>query len=222
MTTLALEFSSDVRSAALVRDGVPVGRAAEAGGRSTHAFSLIRQVLAEAGVGSDAVQQVAVGLGPGSYTGIRVAIAIAQGWQLARGVRLLGLSSAATMAEQARVAGRRGRVHVLIEAQRGECCHGTFVLDDHGARAVGPLGLVTWADVGQVVAGEPVLGATDVAARLPGVVVMAPDAATLGTLAAVRPEVVAGEKLEPIYLRETTFVKAPPARVIDPGGSVRS
>jgi hypothetical protein len=44
--------------------------------------------------------------------------------------------------------------------------------------------------------------------------VVFPRAATLGRLALDREDYVAGERLEPIYLRETKFVKAPPARVI--------
>jgi hypothetical protein len=39
-----------------------------------------------------------------------------------------------------------------------------------------------------------------------------PDAAILGRLAIDRTDFVPGEKLEPIYLRETTFKKAPPSR----------
>ena len=48
--------------------------------------------------GREAIEAIAVGLGPGSYTGIRAAIALAQGWQLAREVKTLGVSSVAAMA----------------------------------------------------------------------------------------------------------------------------
>jgi hypothetical protein len=41
-----------------------------------------------------------------------------------------------------------------------------------------------------------------------------PDAAILGRLACGRRDFVAGEKLEPIYLREVSYTKAPPVRVI--------
>ena len=41
---------------------------------------------------------------------------------------------------------------------------------------------------------------------------MLPSAAELGRLAARRIDFVPGEKLEPIYLRETTFAKAPPPK----------
>jgi len=41
-----------------------------------------------------------------------------------------------------------------------------------------------------------------------------PTAAMLARLAAERSDFIAGEKLEPIYLRETSFVKAPPPRIV--------
>jgi len=63
---------------------------------------------------------LAVGLGPGSYTGIRVALSIAQGWQLAGGVKLLGLSSVECVAAQAQAEKISGRVNVLIDAQRND------------------------------------------------------------------------------------------------------
>ncbi len=48
----------------------------------------------------------------------------------------------------------------------------------------------------------------------PGSRVLFPRAATLGQLARGRTDFVAGERLEPIYLRETQFVKAPPPRIL--------
>lgn len=214
MTILALEFSSEVRSVALWRDGGVLARVSELGGRSTPAFALIQRVLAEAAVGREAVEVIAVGLGPGSYAGIRVAIAIAQGWALARGVRLLGVSSAEALAEQARAAGVRGRVHVVIDAQRGEVCHGEFDLDEDALRIRVPLRLATLDDVSLVAGQLPVLGWDAMASGLPGWQRMAPDAVALARRAALCSDFVSGDRLEPIYLRGTSFVKAPPARVI--------
>ena len=59
---------------------------------------------------------IAVGLGPGSYTGIRAAIAVAQGWQLARGIKLLGINSVECLAAQAQAGKIFGRVNVVIDA----------------------------------------------------------------------------------------------------------
>src|SRR5262245_61294087 len=128
MTILALEFSSDRRSVALTRAGQMLSRAAEQGGRSTQAFRLIEQVLRDAGREREDVEAIAIGLGPGSYTGIRMAISIGQGWRLARGTRLVGISTTDVLAEQARARGIRGPLHIAIDAQRGEFYHASFVL----------------------------------------------------------------------------------------------
>ena len=61
--------------------------------------------------------------------------------------------------------------------------------------------------------GEQVLGPS-AAELFPSARNLYPDAAILGRLAAARRDFVPGEKLEPIYLRETAFKKAPPPRVI--------
>src|SRR6185369_6233116 len=107
MTILALEFSSEQRSVAILR-GKTVAEAVETGGRHTAAFGLIEKVLADAQVEREQIDVLGIGLGPGSYTGIRSAIALAQGWQLARRVRLAGVSTVQCMAAQAHALGWRG------------------------------------------------------------------------------------------------------------------
>ena len=100
---------------ALARDGVALAEAVETGGyRVTNAFGLIQKVLATANISRAEIEVIAVGLGPGSYTGIRAAIAVAQGWQLARAVKLLGVSSADCLAAQAQAEKIFGRVPKLL------------------------------------------------------------------------------------------------------------
>ena len=101
MKTLALEFSSSRRSVAVLVEGVMRGEAQEAGGRHTRAFALMDVALRAAKIEREEIELIAVGLGPGSYTGIRSAIAIAQGWQAAREVKLAGVNSVEAMASQA-------------------------------------------------------------------------------------------------------------------------
>src|SRR3954462_262666 len=117
MKILALEFSSSIRSVAVAVEGKVRGQAAEQGARQTRPFVLIDSALQGAGVSRNEIECVAVGLGPGRYAGIRIAIAIAQGWQIANGVKLLGISSADAVAAHA---GRLGStdVRVALDAQR--------------------------------------------------------------------------------------------------------
>ena len=207
MTILALEFSSEQRSVALARDGVVLAEACELGGRDTKAFALIEKVLAAAKIAREEIEMIAVGLGPGSYTGIRAAIAVAQGWQLARGVKLLGISSAECLAAQAQAEKIFGRVNVVIDAQRGEFYLATWEISAAARAEIAPLKIVTAAEIaarknaGEICAGpaaEPVLF---------------PSATMLVRLATGREDFLPGEQLVPIYLREVNFVKSPPSRI---------
>src|ERR1035441_5500724 len=103
MTILALEFSSPQRSVAVLQTGgtAMTAEVVETGGHGTNAFKMIEQVLAEAKIEREQIEVMAVGLGPGSYTGIRAAISLAQGWQLARDVNVLGVRSADPLRRQA-------------------------------------------------------------------------------------------------------------------------
>ena len=214
MKILAVEFSSEQRSIAVVENGSVLGRAMETGGRTARAFTLIERALSAAGLEREAIDCLAIGLGPGSYAGIRAAIALAQGWQLARETRLLGLGSVECLAEQARAAKLTGPVNILIDAQRGEFYSATYELDAAGCRLLQPLRIISLAEAQALGETGPLIIGPDLLPRFPQGHVHFPDASTLGQLAAKRTNFVTGDKLEPIYLRETSFVKAPPPRVI--------
>lgn len=214
MKILALEFSTDQRSVALSTDGQIMAISGEVATRATHAFALIEKVLAEARLEREQIECLAIGLGPGSYTGIRSAIALAQGWQLALPIKLLGISSVECLAAEAQSKGWFGKVNVVIDAQRNELYLARYEIGPDGYHEVGPLKLATLDAVRvQSSNGEMLIG--------PGVNrwfsagrELFPGAASLGRLAAKRADFLSGEKLEPIYLRETNFVKAPPLRVL--------
>ena len=214
MKTLALEFSSSRRGVAVLVDGVVRGEAQEAGGRHTRAFALMDAALRAAGIEREEIELLAVGLGPGSYTGIRSAIAIAQGWQAARSVKLAGVNSVEAMASQAHAEGRRGRIHIFIDAQRGEFYFGAYDLVDEGPRLIEPLRIVTPEEAklpGQV--GGAIVW-PELREAFPDTTIIEPDAAMVGRLAARCGEFVDGATLEPVYLRPVQFVKASPLRNI--------
>lgn len=215
MKILALEFSSSQRSVAFVdaQPGGPVlyaGEVVQSGGRATPAFAMAAEVLNQAGVEREAIECLAVGLGPGSYHGIRVAIALAQGWQLARGVRLLGISSVDAIAAQAQAEGVRGPVTVVVDAQREELYVADYELTDKGGCEIEPLRLASVKEVQASCKAEAVVIGPEVMRWFPEGRIFFPRAEVLGRLAANRSDFLAGEKLEPIYLRATTFVKAKP------------
>jgi tRNA threonylcarbamoyladenosine biosynthesis protein TsaB len=214
MRILALEFSTAQRSVAVVVDGQVRGRAQETGTRESRALSLIETALNAAELEREHVDCLAVGLGPGSYTGIRSAIALAQGWQLARGTKLLGISSVESLAAQARVEKAYGRVNVVIDAQRSEFYLARYEVSASGCLEVTSLRLAGREEVLALVrAGEMVLG-PEVPSEWFAARRLFPDAAMVGQLASQRSDFLPGEKLEPIYLRQTSFVKGPPPRII--------
>ena len=143
MTILALEFSSSQRSVAVARAGAVLAETTETGERGTNAFGMIETVLAAAKIGRGEVECIAVGLGPGSYTGIRVALSIAQGWQLASGVKLLGIGSVECLVAQAQAQKIIGRVNVVIDAQRGEFYLASHEFSTGDAKEMAPLQIVS-------------------------------------------------------------------------------
>jgi tRNA threonylcarbamoyl adenosine modification protein YeaZ len=218
MTILALEFSSPQRSVAIIRrdelheSTISVNEVIETGANSP--FPMIEAALRDAKVEREQIQCIAIGVGPGSYTGIRAAISIAQGWQLARGIKSVGVSSAECLAAQAQTDGVTGQVSVIVDAQREEFYLATYEIAVDGYREIAPLKIVSKEAVQQRANNGETLIGPEVARWFSTGKTVFPRAATVGTLALARTDFIAGEKLEPIYLRETTFVKAPPPRII--------
>jgi tRNA threonylcarbamoyladenosine biosynthesis protein TsaB len=224
MTILALEFSSSQRSVAIVRGhaGGSASRVAEVvepGAGGTRAFALIQAALREAQLERSQIEVLAVGLGPGSYTGIRIALALAQGWQLASGpggLNVLGISSAECLAAQAQAENIRGRLNVVVDAQRNEFYLAAYDLAADGWKQIEPLKILPRAEVEPRTGSDALLAGPDASRWFARGQALYPQASMLGRLALRRDDFVPAEELEPIYLRETQFVKAPAAQRLLP------
>lgn len=216
MTILALEFSSEQRSVAVGRGAKVLAEAAEPDARGAAAFGMIENVLAEAKVDREEIEMIVVGLGPGSYTGIRSAIAVAQGWQLAREIKLLGVSSVTAVAAQAQSTKTYGRIQVVIDAQRNEFYLAAYEILESSLKEIESLKILPFAEVRARANTGGIFIGPQAAKWFPGGRTFFPRAATLVALAAGSKDFVSGEKLEPIYLRETNFVKARPRNTAMP------
>lgn len=93
-------------------------------------FDALDACLGDAGIARDAVDAVAFGHGPGSFTGVRIAATLAQGIALPRDLPVIAVSSLATLAEGARRRGHRGRVVAALDARREAIYAATFEVGD--------------------------------------------------------------------------------------------
>ena len=205
MKILALEFSSNRRSVAVAEHTKILARIESDDFRQSP-LTLIDTALKQAGLGRTVIDTIALGIGPGSYTGIRSAIATAQGWQLARGTHLQPIPSTEILAANARANGLRGETHFIIDAQRHEYYHGTWNLTDKTQTEIAALRIINAAAAAELEAHGPD------AVGFPTCELLYPDAAILAQLAATHANFQPGESIQPIYLRQTDFVKAPPPR----------
>jgi tRNA threonylcarbamoyladenosine biosynthesis protein TsaB len=121
--------TADTAVALWAPDGPEVERRDEPplGARPAHAgklLLLVEEVLNEAGASWDDVERIAVGVGPGSFTGLRIGIATARGLAQARNLPLTGVSSLAALAHGVRPPYPGGvrppYVVAVIDARRGE------------------------------------------------------------------------------------------------------
>lgn len=99
---------------------------------NTMLLPLIDTLLEEAGVVKDQLACIGVGRGPGSFTGVRIALATAKGIAFARGIALVGISTQETIAWGAWESGARGRLLVVSDAMRKELYPAYFQLDEKG------------------------------------------------------------------------------------------
>jgi tRNA threonylcarbamoyladenosine biosynthesis protein TsaB len=218
MHILAIETSTSRSSVAIVDHERVVASAALGVPRRHGEFvaPAIRFCLDHAGIDAERLTGVAVGLGPGLFTGLRVGIATAQSLAASLHLPAVGMSSLDVLAFQARYV--RGLICAVIDARRGELYWALYRPLPGGVQRQTELRL---GKVDQLTAeleseGQDVLvvgdGAlayhkqlADVDVDLAGPDIAWPDAAVLGELAVprfVREETQRPTSLQPIYLRD--------------------
>lgn len=229
MNILAIETATDACSCALEYAGITVARHAVEPRRHTELLlPMVDSVLAEAGVGLGALDAIAFGRGPGSFTGLRIACSVAQGLAFGADRPLVATSTLQVIAAGMHRSHAVPRVLVALDARMGEVYWGGFEWDGVAMapvceESVGPPQAVevpsegAWAGAGsgwstyRVVLDDCVaerLGRPPEpveAARLPEAVdMLAPAKAALEAGLAVAPEAAA-----PVYLRSNVARAAP-------------
>ena len=128
---LAIETATEACSAALSVDGRIIERSEIAPRRHAELIlPMIEALLAEAGIARKQIDGIAVGRGPGAFTGVRLAIAVTQGLALALDVPVVPVSSLAALAQDAPDAG--AGILAVIDARMGEVYAGAFRRDTGG------------------------------------------------------------------------------------------
>jgi tRNA threonylcarbamoyladenosine biosynthesis protein TsaB len=143
MNILALDTSMGACSAAVLRVGGDTralfARQEEmARGHAEALMPMVAEVLAEARLEARDVDVIAATQGPGSFTGVRIAIAAARGLALVTNAKLFGTDSLTVMARVARMEGAAPEAPfaVAVDARRGMLYFGLY--DETGSRLDGP------------------------------------------------------------------------------------
>ncbi|MBA2081651.1 tRNA (adenosine(37)-N6)-threonylcarbamoyltransferase complex dimerization subunit type 1 TsaB [Aeromonas veronii] len=226
---LAVDTATEACSAALLVGDKLFSRWEEAPRDHTRKIlPMVQAVLEDAGISLSDLDAIAFGRGPGSFTGVRIGISVAQGLAFGAGVPLIGISTLAAMAQGAyRVDGAQ-QVLTAIDARMNEVYFGRYELIDGRMQLVGDevvsepaalvdvrgklAGRVTCVGTGFETYGETLNGLTDELAvsqvRFPA----AEDMLPLARAAWLAGEAVPVELATPVYLRDKVTWKKLPGR----------
>jgi tRNA threonylcarbamoyladenosine biosynthesis protein TsaB len=222
MRLLALDTATEACSVALLTehgllsDSVEIGR-----GHAQEILGMVDRILAQGGATLASLSGIAAGIGPGSFTGVRVSVAVAQGLAFGAGLPVVPVTSLEALAIEAIGAGAE-RVLACLDARMGEVYWGCFVaqasgmLSAVGPSAVGPPAAVRLPEGGSYAAAPHFRGigrgfaAYPELCAIPGLLIESearralPQARAVALLGAARLAAGAGidaEFLEPLYLR---------------------
>ncbi|MFM5511699.1 tRNA (adenosine(37)-N6)-threonylcarbamoyltransferase complex dimerization subunit type 1 TsaB [Aeromonas veronii] len=226
---LAVDTATEACSAALLVGGKLFSRWEEAPRDHTRKIlPMVQAVLEDAGISLSDLDAIAFGRGPGSFTGVRIGISVAQGLAFGAGVPLIGISTLAAMAQGAYRLEGAEQVLTAIDARMNEVYFGRYELIDGRMQLVGDevvsepaalvdvrgklAGLVTCVGTGFETYGETLSGLADELevsqVRFPA----AEDMLPLARAAWLAGEAVPVEQATPVYLRDKVTWKKLPGR----------
>ncbi len=201
MITLAIETSTTHGSIALSNDGRPLFSVRFAADRTLGSalFPCLQRALDAVPPGSR-IDQIAIGLGPGSYSGVRIAIAAGMGLELAHGAHVLGIPSILALETGAKryltIGDARRASFYFAVVEDCECTTGPTLLDATQLKAA-----LAEHPALPVFAAEPIAGVANLEICFPA-------AERLARLAEEDRGVISRDNLEPIYLRDPHITQA--------------
>ncbi|MBS0394921.1 MAG: tRNA (adenosine(37)-N6)-threonylcarbamoyltransferase complex dimerization subunit type 1 TsaB [Proteobacteria bacterium] len=225
MRLLALDTATEACSAALLVDGALATREAIIGrGHAEQILPMIDALLAEAGIGLAALDAIAFGRGPGAFTGVRIAVGIAQGLAYGAGLPTVPVSDLAALGAQALARATREALPatealVALDARMGEVYAarvrpdpllGVTLTEERLAPPTAVFLLPAGEGTARVAAGHGFSAYPELASRMaplvgavwPELLPRAAEVATLGAQALRAGRIVPPEAAEPVYLRD--------------------
>jgi tRNA threonylcarbamoyl adenosine modification protein YeaZ len=143
MCILAIDTSLGATSVCLLNGGAAAPFSVESipmeRGHAEALVPMIDRVVSRAPAGLSSVNRIAVTIGPGSFTGIRVGVAAARALGLACEVPVVGVSTLSALAAPSIAAGYRPTIAAAIDARHGNVYLQSFSTD--GGTQVGPVAL---------------------------------------------------------------------------------
>lgn len=131
MNLLAIETATEACSVALIHGDELIARSEIAPRRHTElVLPMADALLAEAGIGRLALDAIAVGRGPGAFTGVRLGVSLAQGMALALDLPVITISSLAALALEAPE--EDTAILAVIDARMGEIYAACYRRDGNG------------------------------------------------------------------------------------------
>jgi tRNA threonylcarbamoyladenosine biosynthesis protein TsaB len=123
MNILALETSTEYCSVALWQDGAVTSRCEAVGQKHSELLmAMIDDLLQATGNRLQAVDGIAFGMGPGSFTGVRIACGVAQGLALGAALPAVGVCTLEALAQAA----GHDKVIAVLDARMGEIYHAAY------------------------------------------------------------------------------------------------
>lgn len=217
MKVLGIDTSSTVVSVALVDGDTVTERSVTIEHNRTGLLTLIDALCADVGLEPQALDAVAVGAGPGSFTGLRIGMATAKGIAFAIGKPLWAVSSLAALAHVELARDASGIVVAVLDARRGEVYAGAYQRTAGRTILVGdervlPPSQVTTLAAGTVrYTGDAATAYPDLAA-LPGTWGSTPTGRAVAELA------LAGARLDILVGGAPTYIRPSEAEVKYPDG----
>ncbi|HHQ4601412.1 TPA: tRNA (adenosine(37)-N6)-threonylcarbamoyltransferase complex dimerization subunit type 1 TsaB [Aeromonas veronii] len=226
---LAVDTATEACSAALLVGDKLFSRWEEAPRDHTRKIlPMVQAVLEDAGISLSDLDVIAFGRGPGSFTGVRIGISVAQGLAFGAGVPLIGISTLAAMAQGAYRLDGAQQVLTAIDARMNEVYFGRYELIDGRMQLVGDevvsepaalvdvrgklAGPVTCVGTGFETYGETLSGLADELAESQVRFPAAEDMLPLARAAWLAGEAVPVEQATPVYLRDKVTWKKLPGR----------